>query len=72
MYCIDRDLLLYKVKQANTTYDAIIKELGIDRSTWYRHLRESSMTIAEMHEVVRILRLSADDVVAIFLSRKVA
>ncbi len=72
MFFIDRDLLLYKVKQANTTYDAIIKELGIDRSTWYRHLREGSMTVAEMHEVIRILKLSVEDAIAIFLAKKVA
>lgn len=72
MFCIDRDLLLYKVKQANTTYDALIDELGIDRSTWYRHLREGSMPVAEMHDVIRILGLSIEDACAIFLCRKVA
>lgn len=72
MFTIDRDLLLYKVKQANTTYDAICKELGIDRSTWYRHLREGSMTVAELHELIRILKLSTNDVIAIFLAPKVA
>lgn len=72
MFTIDRDLLLYKVKQANTTYDAISKELGIDRSTFYRHLREGSITVAELHELIRILKLSTNDVIAIFLAPKVA
>lgn len=69
---IDRDLLLYKVKQANTTYDALADELGLDRTTWYRHLREGSMTVAEMHEIIRILKLSVEDVLAIFFAKKVA
>lgn len=72
MIHIDRDLLLYKVKQANTTYDAIIEEIGIDRSTWYRHLRENSMPVAEMHEVVRILKLTFDDIIKIFFAGYVA
>ena len=67
MFGIDRDLLLYYVKKANTTYDAIAEELGLDRTTWYRHLREGSMTVAEMHEVIRILHLSLDDAIKIFL-----
>jgi transcriptional regulator of acetoin/glycerol metabolism len=72
MFTIDRDLLLYKVKQANTTYDAICKELGIDRSTLYRHLRDESMTVAEVHKLIRILNLTTNDVIAIFLAPKVA
>lgn len=67
MFGIDRDLLLYHVKKANTTYDAIAEELGLDRTTWYRHLREGSMTVAEMHEVIRILNLSLEDAIRIFL-----
>lgn len=67
MFCINRDLLLYHVKRANTTYDAIAEELGLDRTTWYRHLREGSMTVAEMHEVIRILHLSVAEAIEIFL-----
>lgn len=67
MFGIDRDLLLFHVKKANTTYDAIANELGLDRTTWYRHLREGSMTVAEMHEVIRILHLSLEDAIKIFL-----
>ena len=33
MYQIDRDLLGYYVKKANTTYAALAEEMDIDRST---------------------------------------
>ena len=69
---IDRDLLLLKVKRANTTYDAIAEELGMDRSTWYRQIREGSISVATMHELVRILHLTADDIIQIFFANLVA
>lgn len=72
MMYIDRDLLLYKVKQANTTYDALISQLGINRTTFYRHLRDNSLTVEEMYKIIRFLNLSDADVVSIFLCRKVA
>lgn len=69
---IDRDLLLLKVKRANTTYDAIAKELGMDRSTWYRQIREGSISVATMQELARILHLTADDIIQIFFASLVA
>lgn len=69
---IDRDLLLLKVKRANTTYEAIAKELGMDRSTWYRQIREGSISVATMQELVRILHLTADDIIQIFFASLVA
>ena len=69
---IDRDLLLLKVKRANTTYEAIAKELGMDRSTWYRQIREGSISVATMQELVRILHLTADDIIQIFFANLVA
>lgn len=72
MASIDRDLLNLKIKRANTTNDAVAKELGIDRSTFYRHLREGSLTVAEMQDLVHVLNLSFDDAIAVFLAPGVA
>lgn len=69
---IDRDLLQLKVKRANTTYNAIAEELGMDRSTWYRQLREGSMSVATICELIRILHLTVDDVIQIFFAKIVA
>ena len=69
---IDRDLLLLKVKRANTTYEAIAKELGMDRSTWYRQIREGSISVATMQELAKILHLTADDIIQIFFASLVA
>jgi hypothetical protein len=69
---IDRDLLNLKIKKANMTNDSVAKELGEDRSTFYRHLREGSLTVAEMHDLIRVLGLTLDDAVKIFLSPLVA
>lgn len=67
MFGIDRDLLNYHIRKANLTNDAIASELGIDRTTWFRHLREGSMTVAEMHEVIKLLGLSLEEAISVFL-----
>ena len=67
MVGINRDLLLYHVRTANTTYDALASEMGIDRSTLYRHLRAGSLTVAEMHSIIKSLHLSLEDSVNIFM-----
>lgn len=72
MPVIDRDLLSLKIKRANTTNDAVARELGVDRSTFYRHLREGSLTVAEMQSLVKILGLSLEDSIKIFLAPEVA
>lgn len=72
MSVIDRDLLNLKIKRANTTNDAVAKELGVDRSTFYRHVREGTLTVAEMQGIVKILHLSLDDSIKIFLAPEVA
>lgn len=72
MFYIDRDLLNLKIRKANTTADAIADELGIDRGTWYRHLRKGDLTISEIHEVIRILKLTTEDILAIFFAQPVA
>jgi hypothetical protein len=72
MVYIDRDLLLLKVKQANTTYEAIYTELGINRSTWYRQLRKGTISIAHVNRIVVMLGLSAKDIIDVFFTPKVA
>lgn len=72
MFYIDRDLLNLKIRKANTTADAIAAELGIDRGTWYRHLRKGDLTISEIHEIVRILKLTTEDILEIFFAKHVA
>ena len=72
MFYVDRDLLNLKIKKANTTNDVIAEELGIDRGTWFRHLRKNDLTISEIHEVIRILHLTTEDILAIFFAQSVA
>lgn len=69
---IDRDLLNLKIKRANMTNDSVAKELGVDRSTLYRHLREGSLTVAEVHDLGKLLKLTAEDIYEIFFAHAVA
>lgn len=69
---IDRDLLNLKIRRANMTNDSVAKELGVDRSTFYRHLREGSLTVAEVHDLSKLLNLSTSDILEIFYAHAVA
>jgi len=46
--------------------DAVSKHLGINRSTWYRKLRNGQFTVGEVQRLSEILRLTHDDIVGIF------
>ncbi|HAC61772.1 MAG TPA: hypothetical protein DCF66_06380 [Lachnospiraceae bacterium] len=72
MYQIDRDLLGYYVKKANTTYAALAEEMDIDRSTLSRHIATNTLTVAEMYVFIRALSLTKEDVFLIFFAKKVA
>ena len=69
MYQIDRDLLGYYVKKANTTY---AEEMDIDRSTLSRHIATNTLTVAEMYVFITALSLTKEDVFLIFFAKKVA
>jgi len=72
MYQIDRDLLGYYVKKANTTYAALAEEMGIDRSTLSRHIATNTLTVAEMYVLISELKLTQEVVFQIFFAEKVA
>lgn len=72
MYQIDRDLLSYYVKKANTTYSALAEQMGIDRSTLNRHLATNTLTVAELYVLISALKLTSEVVFQIFFAEKVA
>ena len=69
---IDRDLLSYHLKKANTNQNGLALELGIDRTTLIRHLAKGTLTLGELYGIIRFLHLSDEDVKKIFFAQKVA
>jgi len=62
-----------KIMERGTTQEALAKTLGIDRSTFYRKMRQGgNFTIKEVNSIVSALHLSKDEAMSIFFADLVA
>jgi hypothetical protein len=67
-------MLRAKIVKNNTTEEAVADGLNINRTTWYRKLKDggSKFTVEEVDKLAYILNLSADDIMKIFFTALVA
>lgn len=68
MYHVNIDKLNGKIAERNTTKEAIASAIGIDRSTFYRRLKTSTLTIRDIHGICEELELTVPEAVEIFLA----
>ena len=62
-----------KIIERNTTQEALAKDIGIDKSTFYRKMKQNgSFSIQEVNLIVSSLNLSKDEALSIFFSKTVA
>jgi transcriptional regulator with XRE-family HTH domain len=64
---INANKLRGRVVENGLTMRALAARLGVNESTLHRKLQNSGFTIHEAQEIAKILNLSAEDVMAIFL-----
>ena len=74
MLAVNTNKLKGKIVEQGMTVATLADEIGIDKSTLYRKLSNGgdSMLVKEANAIVKALRLSAEDAVAIFFSHSVA
>lgn len=72
MFTINRTLLKSKLIAKGMTMDGLATDLGIDRTTFYRRLRDATLTVGNVHRIIEVLGLSEQETIAIFLSQSVA
>lgn len=72
MYTINRNILKAKVIAKGMTMDGLASDLGIDRTTFYRRLRDATLTVGNIHKIIEVLELTPQETVDIFLCPKVA
>lgn len=65
-------LLKRKIVEAGTTVERIAAIIGIDRSTFYRKMKNEgkTFTVEEMNKIVSALHLSKEEAVTIFFSHE--
>ena len=68
MFCVDVDLLDYKIKKAGVTREAVASACQCSRTTLWRHLRDCTVTIQEIYGMIKVLSLSEHDVKSIFFA----
>lgn len=62
-----------KISECNTTQEALAKDIGIDKSTFYRKMKQNgNFSINEVNLIVSSLNLSKDEAISIFFSEIVA
>lgn len=62
-----------KIIERNTTQEALAKDIGIDKSTFYRKMKQNgNFSIQEVNLIVSSLGLSKDEALSIFFSEIVA
>lgn len=69
MFRMDINKLNGKIAERATTKEAIADEIGIDRSTFYRRLKDGKLRIGDMHKMCDVLQLSATEAIEIFLAQ---
>lgn len=70
---VNTDLLRSKIVERRTNIAEVAAQMGIDKATLYRRIADSeSFTIGEVGKLAQILKLSANEAVAIFFNAEVA
>ncbi|HFU4203789.1 TPA: XRE family transcriptional regulator [Streptococcus suis] len=62
-----------KIVENNTTQEALAKDIQMDRSTFYRKMKQQgAFSIKEVNDIVASLGLSKDEALEIFFAGTVA
>lgn len=69
MYHVNIDKLNGKIAEKQTTKEALADGIGIDRSTFYRRLKENRLLVSDAHKICDYLRLSGQEAIDIFLAQ---
>ena len=63
-------ILRGKIVECNTTQEALADAIGVNRSTFYRKMKDNgkNFTVGEVEKIANILSLSSGDVMKIFFA----
>lgn len=66
---MNTQMLKQKIIESGLTQEAIADMIGMNRSTFYRKMKKEgyTFTVEEMNKIVKILLLSKEETILIFL-----
>ncbi|MGL6202087.1 MAG: helix-turn-helix domain-containing protein [Lachnospiraceae bacterium] len=60
-----------KIVERDTTQEALADAVGVDRSTFYRKMKNggNGFTVGEIHKIIDAIPLTMDEAISIFFDR---
>lgn len=65
---MDKNKLMYFLKDRNFTVDAFCKATGISKSSFYGKCYRNSFTLADIDKIVDVLKLTVDEMLSVFFA----
>ena len=69
MFYVNEDKLNGVIAEKRTTKEALADSIGIDRSTFYRRLKNNALLVRDVHAICSTLHLNAEQAREIFLAQ---
>ena len=68
---VDVQKLKGRIVEKGTTQEAVADSIGIDRSTFYRKIKNqgASFSIGEIHKIAAVIPLTKEEAIDIFLAQ---
>lgn len=65
---MNTQMLKGKIVEMNTTQEAIADSIGVNRTTFYRKMKNkgNTFTVEEMHKMVQAIPLTKEEAITIF------
>lgn len=67
MLTVNIDKLNGKIVEKHTTKDAIADACGVNRSTFYRRLKNNALLLSDVQTICKVLKLTSTDALDIFM-----
>jgi DNA-binding Xre family transcriptional regulator len=69
MYNFNVNKLNGKIVEMGMTKEGLAESIGIDRSTFFRRLKNNKLLLSDAHRICEALQLTKEDAINIFLGK---
>ncbi len=70
MLVINRRSLNAAIVKNGTTLEGLANDIGVDRTTLFRRLRNNTLRVCDIYKIVEVLHLTPQDALDIFLAEE--
>lgn len=70
MFRLNQSKLDGKIVEKGMTKEGLAREIGVDRSTFFRRLRSNTLRLKDIHAICEALSLTNEEAIEIFLAKQ--